>query len=789
MLSRLAPLVLLGCFLLFDVSLQAPRRISSTEECPVKCMCILGDDGMMDVDCLTDDETKALEKPLPHEDLSVTDVVEMIDPVANRADTAREELSPDEPQAQNASVEEIKPVELKQANNTDNEPRMVIESATFLDVKEDKETNEPEENEVDDSAENESIMQADEPIDDDNEPETDEEVNTGEREVPEELIGDPDAKVVAKKGPNLHPKGDDELQADQPAAEDDYVDSYDEDQEEEKKPEEVKEQSEKPDTAEEQVEQANPPTQSLDVPEESQKEAELEVPPVDEEQTEKIKSEESVAEGPVASETKDEMSPEPTKDEENVSEDENNAAETKDDEGAAVEEPELEFQTKEDATEDENQTAEDTKVNESSAVAEAKDDEGENPIEAPADDEEKEVPVAAPSQDEESEVPVAAPSQDEESEVPVAAPSQDEESASPVAKKSQEVENSSEESKEEKTDAAVPSEDEETASEAENQAVERTDDENVAPAAVPSEDEEEAKSSEESKDEDAPGGDDDPSALVLPDKTFPVAQPDEEAQNANETLDGDDGQNKNETILTRMRQVEEGEREGSDSIDNVILPDGEILVVSETIDDALSGKIISEGESETLTTDPQQSTASWVILGLILGTFICVLGYAAIRGGMKKKEEADITADSKLPNSIPSVFDNKLTRKPEFEGTELKELSRHLLQPLEEPVNEYKDKKDDDLKQVVVPDSVSSFPYIDAPVNFVSKPPRANVPPPLELPAPNDTSRNDTSSQAEPSSLVSSPIPTSPSLVVTRMLDNSPQVARVMHNGNVIDDE
>ncbi|KAF4523691.1 hypothetical protein B566_EDAN006062 [Ephemera danica] len=862
MLTRSAASILLCCFL-FGSSLQAPRLIPVTEDCPNKCVCTIND-GMMKVDCWTDDEFKALEKPSPEEDLNVHNEIELVKPMLN-SDTAPEETASDEPQALNASVEQDeKP---KQQNYS--EPRIVIESAIAVDVEE-----KPKENEIesDKFPVDEEMMQADEqhpddeiqtPSDDDDD---DDDTEEGEKELPETLVNDHDSKVVAKKGTHLHPIKEEEWQGDQ-APEDSY-EEYETEEGEDKTEEKEKQKSD-----------------TEDGKQKLQEEEEKQGPEEDMKPDDKPVLIEEMVQTKMDNETEKVDASEIKNDEEKDTADSleksesvplEQAVETKEDTlakiGTKYEPTEEKTQASQSLEEEElpvdNENKDTNIENSDETVVLASDTVGENSnmrpedaVEEDANESKEKVEPVVVAEDEEinskekdlKEEKIDPISEDtknnsdeestEKDEIVPLIETQNKQAAKEEDKSSSfengdidaELENIEEESKPDQKD----DNDDDTKSSKESEEDINNEEIRIASADVNKDTESETMSAEKeaSKEEDIdsdliqdmevngnpkvqdmevdgnPNVHDIPLDDVQEELTTPITleeeivetvEDDKKSENQsnlesptilivkpelNNETDTDDEKNGTDIVASRSRQ-----NTNDQGPDNYILPDGEILV-NGNIDDTMTGKIIDEQEEESMeTTQPQQSTASWVILGLILGTFVVVLGYAAIRGSINKKKEAEITADSKTTNSIPPVFDSKFTRKPDFEtGTELKELSRPFLQPSEEPVREYKDTKHE-LDEVVVngKDMSTGLPYIDAP-NPLLKLQRPNAPPPLDLPAPNDTSRHD-STTTSPSPEPTTPelqqhTLTSPTLVRTRIVDNSPQILRMNSNEHATEDD
>jgi len=189
----------------------------------------------------------------------------------------------------------------------------------------------------------------------------------------------------------------------------------------------------------------------------------------------------------------------------------------------------------------------------------------------------------------------------------------------------------------------------------------------------------------------------------------------------------------------------------------------------------MSGKI-ENGEEPGVSEAPQQSTASWVILGLILAMFVGVLLYAAIKGRLEGGQNVAPKVPS-VSSAVAATSEFTKNRRPSGdEGTELKEMSKALLgSPLEDRVSRYIDEEDVEqmkrlfqqeedeiLEQVVVEPQELSLVN-----NAVEKPPRKfiHVPPPV-VPGKGSSS------------------PNTPTLVRAKVVDLPSDVHYVVGNGN-----
>ncbi|XP_065347932.1 titin-like isoform X2 [Cloeon dipterum] len=192
----------------------------------------------------------------------------------------------------------------------------------------------------------------------------------------------------------------------------------------------------------------------------------------------------------------------------------------------------------------------------------------------------------------------------------------------------------------------------------------------------------------------------------------------------------------------------------------------------------MSGKMqVDEAPEEDADSSPQQSATSWVILGIILAMFVGVLLYAAIKG--KVEDRPDGVAKVATISTVEVAKNRKPPPSGGEEGTEMKEMSRALLStpssPLESRVSRFIDEDCDDeqlkrfvpkemdeiLEQVVVEPQESPRPVNNA----VEKPPRKFI----HVPSSDEPERSS---------------PNSPTLVHAKMVDMSPQVPRVISNGN-----
>ncbi|CAB3376705.1 Hypothetical predicted protein [Cloeon dipterum] len=191
-----------------------------------------------------------------------------------------------------------------------------------------------------------------------------------------------------------------------------------------------------------------------------------------------------------------------------------------------------------------------------------------------------------------------------------------------------------------------------------------------------------------------------------------------------------------------------------------------------------SGKMqVDETLAEDSESSPQQSATSWVILGIILAMFVGVLLYAAIKG--KVEDRHDGVAKGAAVSTVEVAKNRKPPPSGGEEGTEMKEMSRALLSspssPLESRVSRFIDEDCDEeqlkrfvpkemdeiLEQVVVEPQESPRPVNNA----VEKPPRKFI----HVPSSDEQERSN---------------PNSPTLVHAKVVDMSPQVPRVISNGN-----
>lgn len=186
-------------------------------------------------------------------------------------------------------------------------------------------------------------------------------------------------------------------------------------------------------------------------------------------------------------------------------------------------------------------------------------------------------------------------------------------------------------------------------------------------------------------------------------------------------------------------------------------------------DPEMSGKIQNE-DAPGVTQAPEQSTASWVILGLILAMFVGVLLYAAIKGRLDS-DGHDMPKMSSISSVVATNGEYTKNRRPSNEGTEMKEMTKSLLgSPLEDRVSRFIDEEDEEqikrllqqeadeiLEQVIV-EQQNTRPVNNA----LEKPPRKfiNVPSPI-------VPHRDIS------------IPNTPTLVRAKVVDMSPEVHHV----------
>ncbi|XP_059482716.1 daf-12-interacting protein 1-like isoform X2 [Neocloeon triangulifer] len=240
----------------------------------------------------------------------------------------------------------------------------------------------------------------------------------------------------------------------------------------------------------------------------------------------------------------------------------------------------------------------------------------------------------------------------------------------------------------------------------------------------------------------------------------------------------------NPNPLVQSKESESLENESGENITAVginpkNIASGQVDLTSNNLimagDVELNGKFQSDETATGATEAPEQSTTSWVILGLILAMFVGVLLYAGLKGRMESGQEN--VPKISISNNVPEFTKN---RKPSGEeGTELKEMSKALLSspgsPLEDRVSRYIDEECDDeqikkfiaqkerdeiLEQVVVD------PQNPRPVNnAVEKPPRKFT----HVPSVSDD--------------VAGSSPNSPTLVHAKMVDMSPQLPRFITNG------
>jgi hypothetical protein len=188
-------------------------------------------------------------------------------------------------------------------------------------------------------------------------------------------------------------------------------------------------------------------------------------------------------------------------------------------------------------------------------------------------------------------------------------------------------------------------------------------------------------------------------------------------------------------------------------------------------DPEMSGKMLSEDEAPGVTEAPQQSTASWVILGLILAMFVGVLLYAAIKGRMETGGQNVMPKLPSISSAVATTGEYTKNRRPSNEGTEMKEMSKALLgSPLEDRISRYIDEEDEEqIKRLIqqeadeILEQVVVEPHDGRPVNnALEKPPRKfiNVPPPI-VPGRDGS------------------IPNTPTLVRAKVVDMSPEVHHV----------
>jgi hypothetical protein len=188
-------------------------------------------------------------------------------------------------------------------------------------------------------------------------------------------------------------------------------------------------------------------------------------------------------------------------------------------------------------------------------------------------------------------------------------------------------------------------------------------------------------------------------------------------------------------------------------------------------DPEMSGKMLSEDEAPGVTEAPQQSTASWVILGLILAMFVGVLLYAAIKGRMETGGQDLMPKLPSISSAVATTGEYTKNRRPSNEGTEMKEMSKALLgSPLEDRISRYIDEEDEEqIKRLIqqeadeILEQVVVEPHDGRPVNnALEKPPRKfiNVPPPI-VPGRDGS------------------IPNTPTLVRAKVVDMSPEVHHV----------
>lgn len=192
-------------------------------------------------------------------------------------------------------------------------------------------------------------------------------------------------------------------------------------------------------------------------------------------------------------------------------------------------------------------------------------------------------------------------------------------------------------------------------------------------------------------------------------------------------------------------------------------------------DPEMSGKMLSEDEAPGVTQAPEQSTASWVILGLILAMFVGVLLYAAIKGRLDTGGQDMMPKLSSISSTVATTGEFTKNRRPSNEGTEMKEMSKALLgSPLEDRVSRFIDEEDEEqIKRLLQQEADEILEQVivemgDAqPVNnALEKPPRKfiNVPPPV-VPGRDGS------------------IPNTPTLVRAKVVDMSPEVHHI-GNGN-----